>query len=294
MNIALLGLAISCLSVPALLVRLARAPNEAIGFWRLTTVVILLAPLAWGRRGSWAALPAFDRKSTFGAGLLFFIHLWTFVYSAQHTTIAHCMIAFSTHPLWTGLGARLFFGEAITGRLLRAYALAALGVWALFSGSHTGGGAGLLGDAAGLLSALSFSGYVLAGKGARRKLDNSVFAFLCSLVMAACFLAVGAARGIPMTGYPGVFWAAVAGLAVITSLGGHALFTHLLAVMDVNLLSCAKLLEIPLSALGAWLIFGEELSGRTLASFALVSAAVLVLMIPSPGAPRADPAELEE
>lgn len=292
MNLALLGLAVACLSIPALLVRLARAPNEAIGFWRLLLVAALLAPLAWRRRASWGALSARDRGSAVGAGFLFFLHLWTFVYSAQHTRVADCMAAFSTHPLWTGLGAWFFFGERLTARVLWAYALAGVGVWALFSGAETAGGAGLLGDAAGLVSAVSFSGYVLAGKRARRKLDNSVFAFICSGVMAGCFLAVGAARGVAMTEFPWTFWAAVAALAVVTSLGGHALFTHLLAVMDVNLLSCAKLLEMPLSALGAWLVLGEGLAGGTLAAFGFISAAVLVLLAPK-GAMRAEPAEVD-
>jgi drug/metabolite transporter (DMT)-like permease len=293
MKLALLGLAILCLSTPAIVIRAARAPNEAIGFWRLLFAALLIAPSAWARRASWRALGARDRRSTGLAGVLFFAHLWTFVFAAQHTTVARCMIAFSTHPLWTGFGSWLFFGERLTKRVLLAWALAAAGVAALFA-HRTSAAGSLSGDAAALVSALTFSGYVLAGKDARRKLDNTVFTAVCVSIVAALFLAAGVARSVPMTGYPWTFWACVLGLAAVVSIGGHALFTHLLNHMDVNALSCAKLLEPPLAAGWAWLAFAERPGGNTAAAFALIAAGVVVLLAPGAGASRLDAAELEE
>ena len=292
MRLALLGLAIVCLSQPAILIRLAHAPNEAIGFWRLSFAVALLAPSAWARRRNWTALPGRARASTGFAGLLFFSHLWTFVYSAQHTSVAHCMIAFSTHPIWTGLGAWLFFGERLTRRVLLAWALAAAGVAALFAGKMSGT-ATPAGDAAALLSALMFSGYVLAGKDVRRRLDNIVFTVVCGAVVSGLFLAAGVARGVPFFGYPWSFWACVLALAAAVSIAGHALFTHLLNSMDVNALSCAKLLEPPLAAVWAYRAFGERLAPGTALSFAFVAAGVLVLLRGG-GAVARLPAELDD
>lgn len=278
-NLAALAVAVLGMSQAALVIRWANAPIEAIGFWRLVIATALLAPLAWRRRASWQALGGADRRAAVLAAALFFSHLWFFTYSTQHTLISHCMIAFETHPLWTGAGAWLLFDEALDARVLLAYALAGAGVWALFSGS-TAGTATLSGDAAGLLAALSFSGYVLAGKGVRRRLDNSVFAALCSGVMAALFFASGTLRHVAWTGYPWTFWTSVATLAVCVSIAGHAIFSYLLAHMNVNVLSCAKLLEPALAAVGAWLAFGEPLSGRTLAACILVTGAVLLLLLP--------------
>ncbi len=292
MNLALLAVAVLCMSQPALLVRAAHAPNEAIGFWRLVTAVVLLSPFAWRKRSSWLNLSARDRKSVILAGMLFFIHLWMFVYATQHTRIADLMIAFSTHPVWTGAGAWLFFGERVTPRVVIAYVLAGAGVFALFSGAASGA-TDVWGDAAGLAAAISFSGYVLIGKGARRKLDNFVFAEIVSVVVCAGFFLAGSARGVNFIDYPPQFWACVVGLAVMTSLGGHALFSHLLAVMDVNLLSCAKLLEMPLAAVGAWAAFGEPFTARTITAFVLVATAVLILLLPKRGV-KALPAEVEE
>jgi drug/metabolite transporter (DMT)-like permease len=105
-------------------------------------------------------------------------------------------------------------------------------------------------------------------------------------VAAALFLGTGAARGIAWLSYPAGTWLAIAGLAFVVTLGGHALFTHLLAALDVHLLSCAKLLEPPLAAFVARAAFGEPLGPRTLAAFALISAAVLILANAGARAPR--------
>lgn len=289
-----LALAIACLSQPALLIRYARAPNEVIGFWRLFFAALLLFPAAWSRRASWRGLSGQDRGLMLASAGLFFAHLWSFVYSAQHTTIADCMITFSTHPLWTGLGAWAFFGERVRARQAAAYALAAGGVAVLFAGAASLDASGWRGDLAGLTSAAAFSGYILCGRSVRRRLDNTVFAALASSGAAVLFLVCGAARGDVWTGYPPSFWGSVLALAVVVSIGGHALFTHLLESIDVNALSCAKLLEPPLAAVWARLVFGEALSWRAAWAFGFIAAAVLVLLLPARGALRLDAAELEE
>jgi len=277
----LLGFAVLGMSQAALMIRWADAPNEAIGFWRQLLAAAVLAFFALRRRESWRSLTPKERAGIPLAGLLFFIHLWTFTYATQHTSIAHTMIGFELHPVWTGLGAWLFFGERLRPRVAAAWLLAAAGIAALLSGK-TQGATTVAGDAAALLAALSFSGYVLLGKGARRKLDNWVFAFGMSAVMGPLFLAAGLSRGVSFGPYPWTFWAAVACLAAFVSIGGHAIFSHLLATMDVNALSCAKLLEPALAAVGAWLVLGERLSARTVLAFALVTAAVLLILLPRP------------
>lgn len=212
------------------------------------------------------------------AGVLFFLHLWTFTWAVSHTSVAHLMLAFSTHPVWTGLGAWLLFREPLGRRELGGFGLAAAGVLVLFGGSVSLGAAGLAGDLCALLSALFFSGWVLAGRRLRRGLDTVSFLFAAYGTAALLFLATGAARGVAWTGWPASTWAALALLAFAVSLGGHGLFTYLLNKYDVLVLSCAKLAEPVLAALGASLLFGEPLSPRLGAAFVLIAAGVVVLM----------------
>jgi drug/metabolite transporter (DMT)-like permease len=276
----LLVIAVVCLSLPALLIRGARAPIEAIGFWRLALACAALAPWAWSRR---EALTPAVRRSAAVAGTLFFLHLWTFTWAVSHTTVANLMLAFSTHPVWTGLGAWLIFREPLGRRELGAFGLAAAGVVVLFGGSIRMGGAGLAGDLSALLSAMFFSGWVLAGRRLRRGLDTVSFLFAAYAAAAALFFAAGTARGGAWSGWPASTWAALATLAFAVSLGGHGLFTYLLNTYGVLVLSCAKLVEPVLAALGAFWLFGEPLSPRLGAAFALIAAGVVVLL----RAPRA-------
>ncbi len=270
-----LAAAVLCLSLPALLIRYARAPIEAFGFWRLALACAALSPWAWKRRGAWSGRAA---RSTAFAGSLFFLHLWTFTWAVSHTTVANLMLAFSTHPLWTGVGAWLFFREPLGRRELAALLLAAAGVALLFGGSARLGGAGLAGDLSALLSALFFSGWVLAGRRIRRGLDNVSFLFAAYATAAFLFLGTGVVRGAAWSGFSPATWAALAGLAFAVSLGGHGLFTLLLEEFDVMALSCAKLVEPVLAALGAAWLFGEAPAARLAAAFALIGAGVIVLM----------------
>jgi drug/metabolite transporter (DMT)-like permease len=273
----LLVIAVICLSLPALLIRGARAPIEGIGFWRLILACAVLAPWAWGRRKAWTA-PA--RRSVALAGTLFFLHLWTFTWAVSHTTVANLMLAFSTHPVWTGLGAWLLFKEPLGRRELAALLLAGAGVAVLFGGSLSLGGAGLAGDLSALLSAMFFSGWVLAGRRVRRGLDTVSFLSGAYGTAAALFFIVGSARGASWTGYSPSTWAALAALGLAVSLGGHGLFTYLLNKYDVLVLSCAKLVEPVLAAAGAAWLFGEPLSAHLAAAFVLIASGVLVLMRP--------------
>jgi drug/metabolite transporter (DMT)-like permease len=282
----LLAFAVVCLSLPALLIRGARAPIEAIGFWRLLLACLVLAPWAWKRRKRWTSE---ERRAVVLSGTLFFLHLWTFTWSVSHTSVAHLMLAFSTHPVWTGLGAWLLFKEPLGRRELAAFALAAAGVAVLFGGSLELGGAGLAGDQSALLSAMFFSGWVLAGRRLRRGLDTVSFLFAAYASAAFLFFAAGTARGGAWSGWPVSTWAALAALGLAVSLGGHGLFTYLLNKYDVLVLSCAKLVEPVLAAAGAAWLYGEPLSPRLGAAFILVAGAVLLLMsapaaeAPAPG-----------
>lgn len=280
MRLPLLVIAVLCLSLPALLIRGAHAPIEAIGFWRLTIACAVLLPWAWKRRQVWTAA---DRRSVAVAGTLFFLHLWTFTWAVSHTTVANLMLAFSTHPVWTGLGAWLLFQEPLGRRQLGALALAGAGVAILFGGSAKLGGAGLHGDLSALLSAVLFSGWVLAGRRARLRLNTPTFLFSAYGAAAAWFLLAGSARGAAWAGYSGSTWAALAALAFAVSLGGHGLFMYLLNQYDVLVLSCAKLVEPVFAAAGAAWLFNEPLSPRLGAAFVLIAAGVLLLLLTPAG-----------
>lgn len=281
----LLAVSVSFMAMPAILVRYAEASVEALGAWRMLLAVAALLPLAWPKRSQWRALAPHEKRVAALSGAFFFVHLWLFTYAARSTSVAHCMLAFSTHPLFTALGARLFFGAPLKPRTAAAFVLAAAGM-ALLAADRAGGAATLRGDLAALGSAAGFSAYVLCGQSARRRLDNSVFAVAAYAACGLCFLAAGLGTGSAFSGYSGRGWAAILGLGLGVTLLGHALFTHLFAELDVQAMSLAKLLEPPAAAFAARALFGEPVGGRTFAAFALLAGAVVLALSASGAPPR--------
>src|SRR3712207_4385551 len=130
LHLLLYIIAIASLSTSANLIRMAGAPVDVIGFWRLLASAAFLLPFAL-KNGDLKA--HFSRSKgellmVFLSGLFFFLHLWTYFYSAQHTRIANCMIIFATNPLFVSLVSYFVFREKLTLRIFTAYIFAAIGI----------------------------------------------------------------------------------------------------------------------------------------------------------------------
>lgn len=277
----LLFIAILSLSQAANLVRYAAAPVEVIGFWRLLMASLILAPLAFKHRHSVKAATGKVLSLTFLSGVFLFLHFGTFFFAAQNTKIANAMILFATNPLFTAAGAYFFFKEKISLRLAIAYVLAGFGIYFLVSHSITFDPERFKGDISALISAAFFSGYILTGRAVRPHYENTLYTFIIYLTTGVLFGVACLFTGVAMTSYPTHSWIAIATLAIVTTLFGHALFTYLLSHMSVNFLSCAKLVEPVFSALVAYFVFQESLANQTLTAFIFTAAAILTLYWPT-------------
>jgi drug/metabolite transporter (DMT)-like permease len=269
--IAILGLASA-----SPFIRLAAAPLEVIGFWRLVLCAICFAPFAL-RKGLFKNEKA---PHALICGVLFFGHLWSFFYATQNTSIANSMILYSTNPLFTALGAFLFFKEKLPRRVIFAYLLAIAGTYQLVQHNLNFAPEHLSGDLAGLLSGVLLSAYILTGNQARKTLSNVDFSFLVYLVVGVLFGLTAYFRQENFWNYPTITWASIAGLVIFPTLLGHVLFMYLLRHMNINLMSCGKLLEPPLATLAAYFLFHEEMQANTWIAFVLTASSVLILFLP--------------
>lgn len=282
MRLACYFLAIFGLAMSAPLNRAAHASPEIIGFWRMGIAGILMLPFVL-RKGHLARLWRDERESIWmvlASMALFFVHIWTYSYAAQHTKIAHCMILFATNPLFTALGARVFFAEPFTRRHLFAYILAALGIFQMVQGSLEFDPALVTGDLVALLSSVLFSAFLLTGKKARQKTDNLSYSTVIYLGSAILFAATAVSNGRDFVDYGSNTWLAIAGLVILPTFLGHALFTWLMASMNINLMSCGKLAEPIFSAIAAYFAFGEALRRESFMAFVFTAASIIVLFSP--------------
>lgn len=217
---------------------------------------------------------------TLASGFFFFIHLWTFFYAAQKTSIANTMILFSLNPLFTAVGAFWLFGEKVTKRLFWAYAFAFLGLLALVYPKIQIENQSISGDLMALLSGALVSGYILAGKKVRTTITNVTYSFYLYAIVAVCFGINAALLKIPFTGYPDQTWLAILGLVVIPTFLGHSLFMYLVNFMNINLMTCGKLIEPAMSSLVAYLLFQEAIYSHTYLAFVATGCATLILFYP--------------
>lgn len=285
MHVVLFLISITCLSVSGLWVRWAQASPELLGFWRLLLASVGLA--LWSQKSSpvreqWAKASGRTRMFAIGAGLLLFGHLWTYKFQAHHTRIANGMILFASNPLWTALLSITFFKDKLTWRLALAYILALSGIYILVSQQLRFEPETFVGDMVAVLSALFYSSYIVAGQQARRQLDYRGFTLILFPVAALSFLTLGLTRGLPMIPDSPRVWIAVAGLAVFSTLLGHGLFVYLLRYMNINMMSCGKLLEPITAALAAWALFDENITPVAVIAFTLTAIGVLLLFVKPP------------
>lgn len=287
MLIAVLALALLSLSSSPIWIRLAEADNEVICLHRMfgAAAVLFLWHALQGKLPCWGPGEKTRPSENQGfwillSGFLFAIHLWTFVAAAQSTSVAHLVMIFSASPLFTAWGASVFFSDLIPRRMVFAYPLALIGLALLFLDRPANAPVSLAGDLWALLSAILHSGYALAGKRLRIRMNNLSVSFWLNFVAGFFFLIAYVVKGAPSVPYGTPFIPAMIGLVVFPSLLGHTLFTYLLKHMDISILSCAKLAEPGMASLMAYWIFGEGIGSFAGIAFLLIAASVLILFFP--------------
>lgn len=284
MNYFLFLISITCLSQSPTWVRLASAPALTLGFWRLfISALIMLCIAYWTtfrHKSLKEILPTEGRQATLLSGAFFFLHLWTYTLGAQNTSVANCMILFAVNPLFTAVGSYLMFKEKLTPRLGFAYVFAALGIYQLVNPHIDFRSNGTFGDISALASAGFYSAYILYSKQARKHMPNSVFSVGLYTSAALLFFITAMVKQTPLTPYPMNTWLSIGGLVVFSTLLGHGLFTYLLGHLNINWMSCGKLMEPAIAAMMAFVIFNEKLAANTIAAFALTAVAVVILFAP--------------
>ena len=276
-------LSIFCLAQAANLVRLAEAPPSVIGFWRLLVAGTLLIPFAL-RAGEAQKLLDLSQSShrrllswiSF-TGLFFFLHLLTFFVAAQTTTIANCMVLFSLNPLFTSLISTRIMKEKFPPRLYFAYPISLASIVILVYHHLQVDPSKIQGDLAALISGLFYSIYILSSLRVRRDFTNTGFACLMYLITSMFFGIAVFAGGHAWITYSSSTWLAIGGNVLIPTFLGHFLFTYLLKYLNVNWMSCGKLIEPAISSAMAYFLFHEALGLHNKIAFLLTGISVVIL-----------------
>ena len=273
-RVALVFLAgVAGISFAAIFVREALpAPPVTSAFYRMLFASAAL--LGWAalrgrapRLGRRAALFALAAGACFGADLA----LWHT--SIVLTSVAMATLLVNTTPIPVGLFARVVLRERLPASFVWGAALAIAGA-ALLLGISRGDLERTRGALLALAAALFYTGYLLLMKSARRRGDAAEALLLANLGSTAVLGLAAVAGGDALAGFPARSWAAIAGAAVVSQLGGVTAIVWALRYLPATVASVSLLAQPVGTALLGWWLLGESLAPRELAGGAMVLAGI--------------------
>lgn len=174
-----------------------------------------------------------------------------------------------TMPVWVALLAALFLGERMTAARLAAVALGVAGVLIVVRPGLDHVEAG---QAIALLAAVGFAGSVILVKSLTRT-DSVVAIIFWMLIVQSAIGAVPAAlvwQAPPAAAWPWLVVIAICGTY------SHFCMAHALRHAETTTVVPLDFLRVPLTAVAAWLVFGERFDVFTLLGGAVILAGNLV------------------
>jgi drug/metabolite transporter (DMT)-like permease len=263
------------ISFAAIFVRLALpAPPVVTGFYRMlfaaTAMAVWVLVAARARASGMqrrAALLALASGACFGTDLA----LWHT--SIVRTSVATATLLVNTTPVYVGLYARLILGERLSPRFAVG-ALLALSGAALLLGLSRDDLERTQGALLALAAALFYTGYLLFMKAARVRGDAAPALLLSNLGATGVLGIYALAGGQPLHGFPWSSWAAMAGAAGVSQIGGVFAIVWALRYLPATVASVSLLAQPVGTALLGWWILGEQPSPLQAAGGAAVLAGI--------------------
>jgi len=280
----LLILAVLCVSVGSIFVRLAAAPALAVAFNRIFLASVVVAPFAAPSLArAWPVLTARRRLILLASGVSLGVHFATWIASLSYTSVAASVLLVNTAPLFTLFFSWWFLGERASKAVLIAMAVALTGAALIAAGDWgDGGAASLKGDALAVAGAVTMSLYHVIGRGLRDALPLPAYVLGVWSTAAATLAVLAATARVPVFGYPPRTFALFLALAVVPTVIGHGLVNRSLRHIPAPTVGLFLLGEPIAASILAYAVFGENPGALTIAGGVLVLAA-LALVVRSEG-----------
>jgi drug/metabolite transporter (DMT)-like permease len=272
-----LGVGLLAVSLGAVLARLAQGAGVAslaVATWRLGLAALLVTPLAlWQSRRDLAGLSRRQVGLTLAAGFCLALHFATWITSLEYTSVASSTALVTTNPLWIGLASFVLFGDRPPRTMLAGIGLSLAGSLCIFwsdSQRAAPGANPFLGNALALIGSWCFSAYLLLGRRLRAGLPLPAYIWLAYGAAALFLLASSRVSGASLTGYAPATYLVMLGLALGPQLLGHTAYNWSLRHVSATFVAVVTLGEPVVSALLAFLLFGEGFAPLQAIGFGLL------------------------
>jgi drug/metabolite transporter (DMT)-like permease len=253
-----------CIAFAPIFVRLSELPPTATAFYRMLLALPLFSLLILREKPETRkSIKELSRMQLIWLGLsgfLFAADLAVWHWSITYTSVTNATLFGNFAPIFVTLAAWRFLKERITWQFITGMILALAGASFLMRASLDLGSTRLLGDLLGIVTAMFYSGYIIAIKVLRQSIRTPTLMGYSTLTASLVLFLFTVLAGEPLWPSSPSGWLNLLSLAWISQVGGQGLIAYALAHLPVSFSSVSLLVQPVAAAVLAWIILGEALT----------------------------------
>ncbi|GEN32626.1 MULTISPECIES: DMT family transporter [Aneurinibacillus] len=274
-----LFIATLAVSTSAILVKLSAAPASIIATYRLLFTVLFMLPFVlWKHLKEIRLISKRDWIFSTLAGVFLALHFILWFESLNYTSVASSVVLVTLQPLFSFIGAYLFFKERVALAGIAGGLLAVAGSVFIGWSDFRLGGTALFGDVLALLGAATVTGYWLFGQSVRKRLSLMMYTFVVYTISTIVLLIYDMALGFALFPYSSQDWLVFIGLAIFPTLLGHTIFNWTIKWISANTVSMAILGEPIGAAILAYFILSEKITAAQTIGTAVILCGIYLFM----------------
>jgi drug/metabolite transporter (DMT)-like permease len=279
--IFLLLLGIVAVSTASIFIKLCDAPVLIISTYRMVLASLILMPWASYQK-VWKGWDKKDIVWLIFSGTLLSLHFASWIASLKYTSVASSVVLVSTHPIFVGIGSRLFLKERLGLNLILGIGLSVIGSGLIGYGDMALSKEAFMGDGLALLGALAASGYFLVGRKMRKNQDLLSYIFPVYSTAGLVLIIFSLFFRKPFFGYSSSTYLFLFLLALIPQLIGHTTFNWALKYLPASMVAITILGEPIGSTILAYFILGEGLTFWKILGGIFIFTGILIALAPHP------------
>jgi drug/metabolite transporter (DMT)-like permease len=258
-----LPLGLIAISFASIFIKLCEAPPLVIAAYRLGLAALILALFHLPQ-----TLREVQRLSrgeillTLLAGLFLSLHFAFWITSLKYTSVASSVIFVTTNPIFVALASVLLLREKLSFALFFSILVAVTGGLMIGWGDWDLGTQTVYGDVLALLGAVMATGYLLAGRHLRPKMNLGPYITLVYGVAGLFLFFFAISSGNPLWGYSSKDYFLFLLLALVPQLIGHTTVNWALRFFSATLVAVFILGEPILATILAFFLLGEPIGGN--------------------------------
>lgn len=253
--VGLLGVSLS-----SIFVRLADGPSVVTAACRLLWTVLLLTPVALGKKGIRDEIFRADKRSLMLciiSGICLAAHFTSWFESLKHTSVASSTAIVCTEVIWVSIGYCLFMKGKMNLKIIVCIAVMVGGSMLIAFSDSMAGQNQLYGDFLAVVGAISVAGYTLIGKEMRKSMTTTAYTYIVYTTCALALVITTLIQGYGISDFSMRTVGAGFFLGVVSTILGHSVFSWCLKYFSPSFVSGVRLLEPVIASIVAIFLFRE-------------------------------------